>query len=170
MHSGHVQATDTNTKARMMMDTKVAKMTRSLTLPVMSSPTALRGPSLSRRSLQALRVTPFCHNGLRRAAPSQESQCFRFEAGCPDGRHRIPLVRQYFLIATENLIDAGDASVQNSWIARGAHSRDASWNIAAFGMSSEGRSAMMSGCGPCTRPLQSKDTYRVIDTLQCSGR
>ena len=32
------------------MDTKVAKITRSLTLPVMSSPDALRGPSLSRRS------------------------------------------------------------------------------------------------------------------------
>ena len=26
----------------------------------------------------------------------------------------------FFLIATENLIDAGDTSVQNSWIARGA--------------------------------------------------
>ena len=37
-----------------------------------------------------------------------------------DGRHRIPLLQQYFLIATENLIDAGDPSVQNPWIARGA--------------------------------------------------
>ena len=32
------------------MDTKVAKITRSLTLPVMSSPTPLGEPSLSRRS------------------------------------------------------------------------------------------------------------------------
>ena len=32
------------------MDTKVAKITRSLTLPVMSSPAPLREPSLSRRS------------------------------------------------------------------------------------------------------------------------
>ena len=32
------------------MDTKVAKITRSWTSPVMSSPTALREPSLSRRS------------------------------------------------------------------------------------------------------------------------
>jgi hypothetical protein len=55
MHSGHVQATEENTKARMMMDTKVAKITRSLTLPVMSSPNASRERSLfetipSRRS------------------------------------------------------------------------------------------------------------------------
>jgi hypothetical protein len=45
---------------------------------------------------------------------------FASKPGRPDGRHRIPFLRQYFLIATENLIDAGDTSVQNSWIARGA--------------------------------------------------
>jgi hypothetical protein len=45
MHSGHVQATDTKAKARMMMDTKVAKITRSLTSPVISSPTPPREPS-----------------------------------------------------------------------------------------------------------------------------
>ncbi len=32
--------------------------------------------------LQALGVTSFCLNGLRQAAPSQDYQCFRFEAGC----------------------------------------------------------------------------------------
>jgi hypothetical protein len=154
------------------MDTKVAKITRSLTLPIMTSPTALGEPSLSRRSppgaqSDVLLIVLVAFAGPRHA---RNLSVFASKPGRPDGRHRIPLLRQYFLIATENLIDAGDPSVQNSWIARGAHSRDASWNIAAFGMSLEGRSAMMSGCGPCTRPLQSKDTYRVIDILQCSGR
>jgi hypothetical protein len=37
-----------------------------------------------------------------------------------DGRHPIPLLPQYFLVATENLIDPGDTSGQNSGIARGA--------------------------------------------------
>ncbi|MGB9475662.1 MAG: hypothetical protein WCE87_11410, partial [Candidatus Udaeobacter sp.] len=102
----------------MMMDTKVAKITRSLTLPVMSCPNALRGPGRSRRSPPGAQSVSFCLNGLHQAAPSRDFQCFRFEAGRPDGRDRIPLVGQYFLIATENLIDAGDTSVQNSWIAR----------------------------------------------------
>jgi len=45
-----------------------------------------------------------------------------------------------------------------------------SWNIAAFDMNSEGRSAKMNGCGRSTRRLQSKETYREIDTLPPSGR
>ena len=172
MHSGHLQATDTNTKARMMMDTKVAKITRSWTSPVISSPTPPREPSLLRRSPPGAQSDVFLIVLLAFSEPRHPRtlSVFASKPGGQDGRHRIPLLRQYFLIATENLIDAGDPSVQNSWIAPGGHSRDASWNIAAFGMSSEGRSAMMSGCGPCTRPLQSKETYRATDTLQCSGR
>ena len=49
-----------------------------------------------------------------------ESGCLRFGAVPPDGRHHIPLVRQYFLIASENLVDADDGSAPNSGIARGA--------------------------------------------------
>jgi hypothetical protein len=65
------------------MDTKVAKITRSWTSPVMSSPTPLREPSFLRRSPPSARSHVFLtSNGLRRAAPSQESQCPRFEAGC----------------------------------------------------------------------------------------
>jgi hypothetical protein len=41
MHSGHVQATDKNTNAKMMMHTKVAKMILSLASLVISSPIRL---------------------------------------------------------------------------------------------------------------------------------
>ena len=36
MHSGHAQETNTNTKARMMMNTKVAKIIRSLMPPAIT--------------------------------------------------------------------------------------------------------------------------------------
>jgi len=122
MHSGHLQATDTNTKARMMMDTKVAKITRSWTSPVISSRTPPREPSLLRRSPPGAQSDVFLIVLLAFSEPRHPRtlSLFASKPGGQDGRHRIPLLRQYFLIATENLIDAGDTSVQNSWIARGA--------------------------------------------------
>jgi hypothetical protein len=103
------------------MDTKVAKITRSWTSLVMSSPTPLREPSLLRRSPPGAQSDVFLtSNDLRRAAPPQQSQCPRFEPGWPGCEASYTADPACFLIATENLIDAGATSVQNSWIARGA--------------------------------------------------
>jgi hypothetical protein len=106
----------------MMMDTKVAKITRSWTSPVISSPTPPREPSLLRRSPPGAQSDVFLIVLLAFSEPRHPRtlSLFASKPGGQDGRHRIPLLRQYFLIATENLIDAGDTSVQNSWIARGA--------------------------------------------------
>jgi hypothetical protein len=103
------------------METKVAKITRSLTSRVISSRTPLSG---SESLAYSRRSPPGAQSGSSwwPAGPRQPRNLsvFASKPGRPDGRHHIPLLRQYFLIATENLIDADDASVQNSWIARGA--------------------------------------------------
>ena len=75
------------------MDTKVAKITRSWTSPDMSSLTALREPSLSRRipSRRSGEVFLIVF-GLRRAL--RTLSVFASKPGRPDGRHRIPHLRQ----------------------------------------------------------------------------
>ena len=100
MHSGHVQATDTKTKAKMMMDTKVAKITRSLTLPVISSPTPLREPSRFETIPPGARSDVFlivlmAFAGPRRAIPGISVTSLRSRVARM-GRHHIPLIRQYF--------------------------------------------------------------------------
>ena len=102
MHSGHVQATDTNTKARMIMDTKVAKITRSLTSWVISSPIPLRGdmklassrPSPSRRSERRLLIVLMAFAGSSRHP--RTLSVFASKPGRPDGRHHIPLLGNIF--------------------------------------------------------------------------
>ena len=65
------------------MDTKVAKITRSWTSPVISSPTPPREPSLLRRSPPGAQSDVLLIVLLAFAGPRQESQCLRFEAGSP---------------------------------------------------------------------------------------
>jgi hypothetical protein len=113
------------------MDTRVAKITRSLTSPIISSSNPFLPPALTAGASGVLELHPnlaisrtgsVSLGSSRRSPPGAQNDVFLIvsKPGRPDGRHRIPFLRQYFLIATENLIDAGDTSVQNSWIARGA--------------------------------------------------
>ena len=82
------------------MDTKVAKITRSLTLPVISSPTPLREPSRFETIPPGAQSDVFLIVLMAFAGPRhpRDLGLFASKPGRPDGRHRIPFLRQYFLM------------------------------------------------------------------------